>query len=255
MRLYVGRHGPGVSFGIIGTLVMALAYLLFFAIFVVCMLPFIALELIALLGAIGDGLFRAIPTYRQRRARLGPVQWYRKLARSPGSIFRTHGSKPASRQHPAAGRGQTTNTKQSAAALELRNRKRQVAGSAFAELTPEKFTQAVGELFTARGYKDVRWIPGSTVLTAIGDDDRRLVIQCIPFSPGVHEGVAVIRKALPLVAAHGAQQLVVVSYDPFTPQAKKLAAEASVRLLDRNQLVDEAELAGWLQAGTQVPVA
>ena len=46
-----------------------------------------------------------------------------------------------------------------------------------------------------------------------------------------------------------------IGLDRRSHQAKTLAAEASVRLLDRNQLVDEAELAGWLQAGPQVPVA
>lgn len=287
MRIYRRRGGGlGASVGPLGLLIVAPFYIVKMMIVCVLAIPLIAIFLVSLIAAIGDGLLRVVPAYRRYQREKGPGIWYRESLRysaaTIGNLLNWFGGnrqrystrpktitrRPTAKK-PTSAKPVATAPPQAAPPLTgaeaVRAKKRQVAFDAFAELTPIAFAEALRELFSARGFGNVTVVPGSTAdsyaLTMFEPGPSTTVLLCVPSGGVAVVGVETLRDSIPLIKTYGATKLAIASMKPFTAQAKTFARGQLARgqyikkvnrsthrivLFDTEALINMAEEAGWL---------
>lgn len=108
-------------------------------------------------------------------------------------------------------------------------------------LTPRQFEEAVGEILRDTGYRDVKHVGGSGDLSADlvcrDDQDRRVVVQCKRYSPGIRIGSRDIQEFIGMMAVHHrADRGVFITTTEFTQPAIDLAQQHRITLIDGQEL-------------------
>jgi hypothetical protein len=272
MRFYTRRGGGvGASFGLIGLVMVGFFYLLLAGVAAALIAPFVVLFVIALLAEVADGLLRVVPAYRRRRKDLGPVRWHRKTLRLCAAYIGNQvnfltGSKKRYALHAQAGEKQSSHPGSSspepietqgadAVPDSTRQMKRQIALNTFLALDGVEFAEVMHDLFSAKEFGRAEVVPGAThaptAVSMVDSDGLKVIVQCESFMAGTTVGVKALRDAIAAMKSCGASQLAIVSLNPFTAQAKKLARTSLVVLYDREKLVDIAEEVGWLKTSAE----
>jgi restriction system protein len=106
-------------------------------------------------------------------------------------------------------------------------------------LTSEGFEEAVGEMLTAHGYRDVKRVGGAgdlaADLTCIAPDGRSTVVQCKRYAPDNLVGSQALQSFIGMVnVRHRAQYGIFVTTSGYTQPAIKLAQDLPgfIRLID-----------------------
>lgn len=121
---------------------------------------------------------------------------------------------------------------------------RRVIGSLTA-LDPYEFERTIGVLMAGIGYADVRHVGGSgdrgADLTAIDSHGRKIVVQCKRYAASNKVGSMEIQRFVGAITIHGASRGIVVTTSDFTPEARAIASNFRV------DLIDGAKLRQWLE--------
>jgi hypothetical protein len=130
-------------------------------------------------------------------------------------------------------------------------RKQQIATEAYEVLEPVEFVKVMHDLFSALGYYNATVVPGSMqgtrVLTMVDPSLEPMLVLCESYVAGSTAGADVVSEALGLQGQYPGHRLAVVSLNPFTDQAKALAADRSASLYDLNRVLELTDRAGWLR--------
>lgn len=123
-------------------------------------------------------------------------------------------------------------------------------------LTPQEFEKRIAELLRRQGYRDVQVVGGSGDLAAdiicrTAHRQGLLVVQCKRYDPSHKVGSREIQTFIGMVTVHHrADQGMFVTTSSFTEQARKLAEQHRIRLIDGPELARLAASHGLLQTST-----
>ncbi len=111
----------------------------------------------------------------------------------------------------------------------------------FTALDAEGFEKAVGSVLTAYGYRNVRGTRRTgdrgVDLYAISPQGERVIVQCKRYSPGHKVSEPDMRNFLGAIVQHQAERGIFVTTSMFTENARELADQHRIKLIDGQQLV------------------
>lgn len=112
-------------------------------------------------------------------------------------------------------------------------------------LDPYQFEKTIGVLLAGTGYGDVQHVGGSgdrgADLTAIDSNGRKIVVQCKRYAVNNKVGSMEIQRFVGAITIHGASRGIVVTTSDFTPEARAIASNFRI------DLIDGAKLRQWLE--------
>jgi hypothetical protein len=113
----------------------------------------------------------------------------------------------------------------------------------FLALSPTGFEIAVGDLLTARGYRNVSLTGGAgdlaVDLTATSPRGRSVAVQCKRYAPQIKIGSPEIQKFIGMTTTHHkVDEAIFVTTSTFTRPAAQLASQHKIELIDGQRLAE-----------------